>query len=121
MYCPTHIMLDGYSTKTLHRSLFHKIKDIIMGRVSTFTLLEETFSYKSKEHVGKHITSKEITLGTGESLKETENIFEDDNYKQVQMRIGGTSKKKNMLRDQDDKQVHTRTGYLLTNKEMFRD
>ena len=33
------------------------------------TLLKETFSYTSKERFGTNIPSKEIPLGTGESLK----------------------------------------------------
>ena len=41
-----------------------------MVRTSPFTLLEEIFSYTSKEIVGKHIKSKLIPLGTGYPLKE---------------------------------------------------
>ena len=71
MYYPTYLMLADYFTKPLQGALFHNFRDIIMGRFSPFTLLEDTFSYTSKKHVGKQILSKEITSGTGETLKET--------------------------------------------------
>ena len=79
VYCPTHLMLAYYFTNMLHVSLFHKFRNIIMGRVTTFTLLEEIFSYTSNERFGKQIPSKEITLGTEDPLKETKNISEDEN------------------------------------------
>ena len=60
VYCPMHIMLADYLINPLQGELFHNFRDIIMGRVGTFTLLEDTFSYKSKESVGKHIPSKYI-------------------------------------------------------------
>ena len=43
VYCPTHLMLDDYFTKPLQGELFHKFRDIIMVRVSTLTLLYDTF------------------------------------------------------------------------------
>ena len=54
-----------------------------MGRVIPFTLIGKTFSYTSKKSVGKQIPSKEIPLGTGGPLKETKNMLEDENDKQV--------------------------------------
>ena len=69
VYCPTHIMLDYYLTKRLKEELLHKFSDIIMGRVCPFTLLVDTFSYTSKERVGKQIPLKDIPSGTGEPLK----------------------------------------------------
>ena len=52
-----------------------------MGKVSPFKLLEDTFSYTSKDCVGKHISSKEIPSEIGDPLKETKNMFEDENDK----------------------------------------
>ena len=46
--------------------------------VSTFTLLEDTSSYTSKERVGKQLTSKDIPFGTGEPLKENKQMLEDE-------------------------------------------
>ena len=57
-------MLDDYFTKPLHGTLFHKIRFIIMGKVGSFELTEDKFSYTSKEHVGNKIPPKEIALGT---------------------------------------------------------
>ena len=94
VYCPTHLMLADYFTKPLHGSLLHKFGDIFMGRVIHFTILEDSFSYKSKERVGKKFPSKEIPLGTGEPLKETENMLEDENNKQVRTVTGRPQKKK---------------------------
>ena len=81
MYCPTNIILADSFTNSLQGALFHKFSDIIMGRVGPFTLLEDTFFYKSKERVGKHISSKYIPFGTGKSLKENQNILEGKNNK----------------------------------------
>ena len=58
VYCPTHLMLAGYFKKTLQGALFHNFRYIIMGRVIPFTLLEDAFSYTSKERVGKQIPPK---------------------------------------------------------------
>ena len=92
-----------------------------MGRVSPFILLEETFSYKRKERVGKQIPSKCIPSGTVEPLKETKDMLEDENDKQVLMIIGRPLENKEILRDKNDKQVHTSMGDPFKNKEMFRD
>ena len=64
-------MLDDYFTKPLQGALLHKFREIIMGRFSPFTILENTFSYTSKKLVEKQIPLKEISSGTGEPLKET--------------------------------------------------
>ena len=56
-----------------------------MRRISPFTLLEDTFFYTSKERVGKNIPYKDSPSGTGDPLKETENILEDENDKQVRL------------------------------------
>ena len=64
-------MLADYFTKPLQGALFYKFRYIIMGRFSPFTLLEDTFSYTSKKHVGKQIPPKEIPLGTRETMEET--------------------------------------------------
>ena len=53
MYCPTHLMLAGYFIKPLKVALFHKFRDIIIGRVSPYTILKDIVSYTSKEPVGK--------------------------------------------------------------------
>ena len=70
VYCPSHLMLADYFTKTLQGEFFHKFRGIITGRVSTFTLIEYTFQYKRKERVGKNIPLKEIPSGIGEPLKD---------------------------------------------------
>ena len=69
-------MLADYFTKTLQGELFHNFRDIIMGRVSPLTLLEDIFSYTSKDRVEKQIPLKEITLETGEPLKESQKMLE---------------------------------------------
>ena len=69
VYCPTHLMLADYFTKPLQEELLHSFRDIIMERVGPFTLLEDIFSYTSKECVGKQIPPKEISSGTGDPLK----------------------------------------------------
>ena len=48
-------MLADYFEKPLQGALFHKFRDIIRVRVSPFTLIEDTFSYTSKERVEKQI------------------------------------------------------------------
>ena len=80
-----------------------------MGRVSPFTLLENTFSYTSKERVGKQIPSKDIPSGTGEPLKETKNIIEDENHKEVRMSTEEPLINEEMIRYQKGKQVCTYT------------
>ena len=40
MYCPTHLMLADYFKKPIHIALFHKFRDIIMGRESPYKLLK---------------------------------------------------------------------------------
>ena len=94
MYCPTHFLLADYFTKPLHGVLFHNFRDIIMRRVIPFTLLEDTFSYTSKDRVGQKIPSINIHSGTGNPLKETKNTLEDKNDKQVCTSIGGPLKNK---------------------------
>ena len=79
--------------------MFHKLRYIIKGRVGPFILIEDTFSYTRKECVGKQISPKEIPLGTGDPLKETKNVLEDENDKQVHTIIGGILKKKEIPRD----------------------
>ena len=69
------------------------IREIIMVRVSTFTIPEDIYSYTSKERFGKQIPSKYIASGTVEPLKETKKMPEDENDKQVCMSTGGTLKK----------------------------
>ena len=49
--------------KSLQGAFFHKFRDIIMGGVIPFTILEDTFPYKIKDSLGKLIPSKDITLG----------------------------------------------------------
>ena len=66
--------------------------------------------------VRKQIPSKEIPLGTGEILKETKNMLEDENYKQARTRIRGPLKNKEMIRDK-----LMSTGDPLNKKEILRD
>ena len=96
-------MLADYFTKPLQGALFHQFRDIIMGRVSPFTLLEDTFSYTSKERAGKNISLRGNPLGTGEPLKERTNMFEDKNDKQVRTSIGGPLKKERDVQRQKGK------------------
>ena len=65
-----------------------------MGRVGHFTLLEDIFSYKSKERVGKYMPLKDITLRNGDPLKETKNIIEYKNNKHLRKSTGGPLKNK---------------------------
>ena len=48
VYCPTNLMLADYFTKPLQGELLHKFKDIIMVRVSPFTLSEDTFYIQAR-------------------------------------------------------------------------
>ena len=121
VYCPTHLMLSDYFTKPLQGSLLHKFRDTIMVRVSTLTIPEDKFSYTIKENVGKQIPPKEITSGTGEPLKETKDMLEDENNKQARTSTGGPLKNKEMLRDGNDKQVRMSPGDTLKKKEMYKD
>ena len=52
-----------------------------MGIFSTFTILENKFSYTIKESLGKQIPSKEVPLGTGEPQKEIKKMLEEENDK----------------------------------------
>ena len=45
-------MEEDYFTKSPHGELFNKFCDIIMRRVSPYTLLEEIVSYSSNKRVG---------------------------------------------------------------------
>ena len=81
VYCSTHFMLYEFFTKPLQVALLHKFRDIIMVGISPFTLLENTFSYTSKERVGKQIPPEDIPLGTEKSLKETKKMIEYENDK----------------------------------------
>ena len=42
MYYPRHLMLADYFTNPLQGALFFMFRDIIMGRVSPYTLLKDT-------------------------------------------------------------------------------
>ena len=53
IYCPTHLMLEDYFKKPLQGELFMKFRDIIIRRVSPYTLLEDKCSYSSNGCVGK--------------------------------------------------------------------
>ena len=77
-------------------------------------------SYTSKQRVGKQIPSKYITLGAGEPLKETKDMLEDENNRQVCTSTVSPLKNKDMLRDKNDKQVRTSTRDSFNKKEMFR-
>ena len=64
---------------------------------------------------------KRDSSGSGEPQKETKDILEDENNKQVCTSTGDPLKKKEILRDQNDKQVGTSTWEPLKKKEVFRD
>ena len=109
-------MLADYFINPLQVSLFHKFKEIIVVRVIPFTLLEYTFSYTSKDCVGKNIPLKDIPSGTREPLKETKRLLEEKNDKQLHTRTGGPLKKKEMPRDEEGRRVHTYAEVLSTRK-----
>ena len=121
VYFTKHLMLADYLKNPLQGALFHKFRDILVGRVSTFTLLEGTFLYTRKERVVKHIPSKDIPSGNGEPLKETKDMLEYENDKQVRTSTVEPLKDKEMLREENDKRVRTSTGEPLKEREMFRD
>ena len=56
--------------------MFHTYQDVIMGRASTYTLLEDIFSYSINVRVGKQIQLKDIPSKTGGPSKEKEIIEE---------------------------------------------
>ena len=114
MYCSTHIVLADYLTNPLQGSLFHKFNDIIMVRVVPFILPEETFPYTIKERVVKQIPSKEIPSGTGDPMKETKDMLEDENDRKVHTSTGEPLKNKEMIRDEKGKQLRTYTDILST-------
>ena len=60
MYFPEHLMLADNFTKPLQGALFHRLRDIIMERVSSYTLPEDIASYSINERVGKQIPAREI-------------------------------------------------------------
>ena len=60
-------------------------------------------------------------MRTGDPLKETKDMIEDETNKQVHTRIGSILRNKEILRDENYKQVCTSTGDPLKKKEMFRD
>ena len=66
--------------------------------------------------VGKQIPSKEIPSETGDPLKETKNMIEDENEKQVHMSTEGLLKKKEIPRYKEGKQVHTYADVVSTGK-----
>ena len=55
----------------------------------------------SVRDVGTQIPSKRIPSGTGEPLKETKKMIEDENEKQVLTNTGGPLKKKEMPKDKN--------------------
>ena len=70
----------------------------------------------------QNILSKDNTLGTGEPLKETKNMLEGENDKEIHTRIGRPVKKEDMLKDKNDKQVRThRHKRDIGRKKMFKD
>ena len=74
-----NFMLADYLIKPLQGALLHKFRDIIMRRVSPFTLLQDELSCTSKDCVGKNIPSRKTPSGTVEPLKETKNTLEEKN------------------------------------------
>ena len=51
MYCPKYLMLADYFTKTQQGKLCSLFRDIVIGGVSPYTLIEDIVSYLSKERV----------------------------------------------------------------------
>ena len=68
-------------------------------RVSLFTFIEDKLSYTSKESLGKHIQSKDITLWDGYQMKEIKKMLDDENDTQVHKFTGGQLKNKGMPSD----------------------
>ena len=50
-YCPTHLMLEDFFTKTLMGGLFRKFRSVIMGYTSIFEL-DPTILQSIKKRVG---------------------------------------------------------------------
>ena len=75
-------MLADYFIKPLQGSLFCKLQDIIMGRVSPYTLLEDIDWYSSKECAGKQISVKDIPPKWGKPLKNEETL-EDEKVREI--------------------------------------
>ena len=71
--------------------------------------------------VVKNIPLKEIPSGTGDPTKETQNMLEDKNDKQVRTSTVGKFKDKYILRDENYKQVFTSIGGPLKNKGMPKE
>ena len=67
-------------------------------------------NHKTTITVGKNIPSKEIPLGTGEPLKETKDMIEYKNNKQIRTSTEGTLKKKEMFTEENNKHEHTSMG-----------
>ena len=109
-------MLDDYFTKPLQGALLHKFREIIMGRFSPFTILENTFSYTSKKLVEKQIPLKEISSGTGEPLKETKNMLEEKNEKQVLTITAEPPKNKYIPKYEEGKRVRNCSDVVSTRK-----
>ena len=55
-------------------------------------------------------------MGNGDPLKETENMLEDENDKQVRMSTGDPLKKNEMFRDEKGKWVRTYADVASTGK-----
>ena len=72
-------------------------------------------------YFGKQIPSKDIPSGTREPLKETKNMIEYKNDKQVSTKTEVALKKKEILRDKNNKQVRTSTGEPFKKKDIFRE
>ena len=64
----------------------------------------------------KHIPLKDISLVTREPLKETKNILEDENDKQILMSTGGPTKKNYIPRDKKGNQLCTYADVVYTGK-----
>ena len=71
--------------------------------------------------VGEQIPLKDIPSGTGEPLKETENMLEDKMIKSYAQAQEVNLKRKHFFKDGKYKQIRMSTGEPLKNKEMFRD
>ena len=56
-YCPTELMIADFFTKPLQGALFHRLRDVVMGKVSIKQLLD---AYDKQERVGKE-TKSDVT------------------------------------------------------------
>ena len=59
-HCPTELMIANFFTKPLQGALFHRIRDVVMWKISIQKILN---SYEEKDHVGESLSSHKSEIG----------------------------------------------------------